>query len=89
MPRINNVVVDVLITRGAGATYEEAKLRSRSRMSEAVRKLEVGELPDDPGVHQATEDPGGGGGPCTPAKKLLEYTTNAGGLPEAVGRDDD
>ena len=88
MPDINNVVVHVLIVRGAGEEFDEANIRAKARLVGAARKIELGEIPDDPGVQYLTEDPGGGGGPCEPNKKVLEYTTNAGGLPEAVGDDD-
>lgn len=94
MEEIEFVVQDVLITRGAGKTQEEARLRSRARLSQAVRQIEVGQLPEGEGIQFLTDGcgPGGGGGPCAPNKKIVEYTTTAGGLSEANERpngDDD
>ena len=88
MPDINNVVVHIIVARGAGEDFDEANLRAKRRLVNAARKVELGEIPDDAGVQYLTEDPGGGGGPCEPNKKVIEYTTNAGGLPEAQNGDD-
>ena len=83
MAKINNVAVIGVIVRGAGETYIAARNEALARLNLATARVEGGLLPNDPGVQYFEEDPGGGGGPCAPAKKLVEYTTNASGLPEA------
>ena len=83
MPKINNVAVIGVIVRGAGETYIDARNNALGRLTDAAAAVQRGNAPNDPGVQYFEEDPGGGGGPCAPNKKLLEYTTNSGGLPEA------
>ena len=83
MAKINNVAIIGVIVRGAGGTYAEARTNAVARLIAASGAVNASALPNDPGVQYFEEDPGGGGGPCAPDKKAVEYTTNSGGLPEA------
>ena len=83
MPKINNVAVVGVIVRGAGSDYATARAHALARLQAAANEVKAGRLPNDAGIQYFEEDPGGGGGPCAPAVKSVDYTTNAGGLPEA------
>lgn len=75
--------------RGAGETFEEADGRALQRLKLAASELFAGRKPKDPGIRDASDDPGGGGGgPCAPEYIKIEVNVTASGLPEAQGDDD-
>jgi hypothetical protein len=75
--------------RGAGKNFHEANERAVRRLTLASRSIDNGQFPLDPGVRVATDDPGGGGGPCAPEYIKIEVNVSPSGLPEAESRDDD
>ncbi len=75
--------------RGAGDTFDEANAEALGRLESASNRLVDGRLPNDPGIRIATDDPGGGGGPCAAEYIKIEVNVSASGLPEAQSDDDD
>ena len=74
--------------RGAGENFGTANQRAKDRLVDAARRISNGDFPNDPGVRVATDDPGGGGGPCAPEYIKIEVNVTPSGLPEAKNGDD-